>query len=355
MDQNSPVQWVDLGAALLKVHDGGAWAERAFRRGLELDAAVAEKIEAARTAARAAEQHQIEQERTIEQQKLRTSSPEAVAWPADPWPELDADGRVDAIAELKADAARILRQAGIRLTPLETDHYLIYADLPPMGTARLATRLEDTYKTLAELLWLEEQGNRFWGKAVVFYFADADRFRLVEAESFDQLVARRVTAICHYDGPKVFISLTGDPDTDEFYPAAVGAAVHGFLHRYRSPRRLPPWANEGLPAYIATKVSRNDLTDARRVRGLDFIRAAHDVSALLLATYDDAWPGPDDAGPAVGALLVELMLLQRQGPFGAWIRGVKSGDDWQPALTADYGVSFPTLLTTFTQFYRVNN
>ena len=76
MDQNSPVQWVDLGAALLKVHDGGAWAERAFRRGLELDAAVAEKIETARTAARAAEQKQVEQERTIEQQKLRTSSPE---------------------------------------------------------------------------------------------------------------------------------------------------------------------------------------------------------------------------------------------------------------------------------------
>ncbi len=355
MDQNDPNQWIDLGRVLLLSQEGDDWAERAFRRGVALDESVQAAVDDARAAAVAARQRREQHAQAIEEHRLGTSTPEAATWPADRWPELTPDQRVQALAELESDAARILRQAGLQLVPLETDHYVLYADLVPLDTARLARRLEDVYEHLADLLWLEHGGNRFWGKAVVFYFADGDRFRLVEAESFEQLVPRSLTGITHFDGPKVFINLTGDVADDAFYPSVVHETVHAFMHRYRSPKRLPPWANEGVAEYVADRVVPNDLTAARRARALAWLRQGGDVSAIFTATYEQGWPGPDAIGPALGALLVELMVHQQKGAFGAWIRAVKGGTDWRRALADDYGVPLPTLLDTFVQYYRVND
>ena len=69
------------------------------------------------------------------------------------------------------------------MVALETDHFLVWAQLPSIDAARLAMRLESVYERLAGLLGADRSGNRFWGKAVILYFADPDRLRLVEADS----------------------------------------------------------------------------------------------------------------------------------------------------------------------------
>jgi hypothetical protein len=137
----------------------------------------------------------------------------------------------------------------------------------------------------------------------------------------------------------------------------VREAVHGFLHRYQSPRRLPPWAGEGLGAWVAALVNEDSpLAAARRRQGLDFVRGGGDVQAVLgLTGGAGGWPGPAAVGEAVGALLIELMIAQRPVEFVAWVGAVKAGKDWEEALAADYGVPRARLVETFVAWYRVND
>ncbi|MHC4769400.1 MAG: hypothetical protein ACYTEI_11900, partial [Planctomycetota bacterium] len=130
--------------------------------------------------------------------------------------------------------------------------------------------------------------------------------------------------------------------------------VHGYMHRYRTPRRLPLWANEGLADFVAAQVTDSPVMDERRERALGFIRRGDDVAALLDRSYDDG-PDPDAITAAVGTLLVELMIDQRPQAFGPWVDAVKYGKDWEQALAEDYGVPRAQLVETFVQFYRVND
>ncbi len=56
-----------------------------------------------------------------------------------------------------------------------------------------------------------------------------------------------------------------------------------------------------------------------------------------------------------GYLLVELMVRDRPGAFGAWVRAVKRGKPWEQALAEDFGVTRAQLVDTFVRYYRVND
>jgi hypothetical protein len=346
---------VDLGRTLLLAEGGDSWAERAFRRALRLDATAADEIRAARDAARDAGRRREQLERTTEDQRLRTRSPEAGSFSATPWPRLSPAERQEAVLTLEDDARQYLRPASVQLEPVRTDRFLVYGDGPPLEVARLATRLEATSARLAGLLGVDEKRNFFQGKAVVFFFSDHDRFRLVEVESFGHLVPRGVSGICHPDGPKVFLNFR--TRTGGGIPARTVAheLVHGYMHRFRSPRRLPPWANEGLADYVAAQVADSAEMDERRARGLRFIREGGDVNTLIDRRYEDDRTEPDEVTAMVGMLLVELMINQRPQAFGPWVDAVKYGKDWEAALAEDYGVPRAPLLETFVQYFRVND
>jgi hypothetical protein len=354
MDQKSAGQWVDLGRVLLVAEDGDDWAERAFRRALRLDASTLDEIRAARDTAHEARRQREQLERTIEDQRLRTGTPEAGSFPADPWPNPSPAEQQAAVLALTADAQRFLRPAGVQLQPVQTDRFLVYGDAQPLAVARLATRLEVISARLAGLLGVDKDWNPFWGKAVVFYFSDPDRFRMVEADSFGQLVPRRADGICHPVGAKVFLCFRARAGGAVPAQSIAHELVHGYMHRYRTPRRLPLWANEGLADFVAAQVADSPVMDERRERALGFIRQGGDVGALLDRSYDDG-PDPEALTAAVGTLLVELMIDQRPTAFGPWVDAVKYGKGWEPALAEDYGVPRAQLVERFVQFYRVND
>ena len=352
MDQNDAHQWVDLGRLLLSGPDGDHWARRAFARALRLDETVEARIEAARAAAVETRRRRRELDRTAQEHRLDTRSPEADDWPADPWPPMGRDEQTAAGVELRSDVTQILRQAGLQLVPLETDHFLVWADLPSIDAARLATRLESVYERLAGMLGADRGGNRFWGKAVVLYFSDPDRLRLVEAESFGQLIERETLGICHPVGPKVFINLSGDTTGERFGDAAAQQVVHAYMHRFHAPMRLPVWANRGLADYVATTIAPGGSAERRRREALEYIRTGGDLAAVFNAGWTDPWP---PAATAVGALMIELMVNQRPDGFRRWVIAAKSGKNWDAALAEDYGVRREHLLEILIQYYRVND
>ena len=352
MDQNDPNQWVDLGRLLLSGPDGERWARRAFQRAMHLDESVEARIEAARAAAVETRRQRRELERTAEEHRLATGSPESVDWPAEPWPPMGRDEQEAALTELRADVTQILRQGDLQMAVLETDHFLVWAQLPSIDAARLAMRLESVYERLARMLGADRSGNRFWGKAVILYFDDPDRLRLVEAESFGQLVGRETMGICHPVGAKVFINLTGDTAGEPFVAAAARQVVHAYMHRFVSPKRLPVWANRGLANYVSTTIAPASSIEHRRREAVEYIRNGGDLAAVFNAGWTDPWP---PTATAVGALMIELMVTQRPEGFRRWVIAVKTGKNWQAALAEDYGIPEMQLLETFRQYFRVND
>ncbi len=357
MDDQDAGQWVDLGGVLLLMDDGESRAEKAFTQALRLDRTVTDRIEAARLVAEEARRQRAELQRAIEAERLNTRSPEAGPWLADPWPALTADEQQAALVAMRNEGQQIARQATLPIAPIETDYVLFYSDMPRLKAAKLARMLDRTYDEISKLVGFRDDRNIFWGKVAVLVFKDQDRFRLVEADTFGQLVPLKVTGMCHPVGPKVFISCFATADDDELAATLVREMVHGYLHRFGAPKRLPAWANEGFAEHLVAATVRADPGgNALRRAALQFIRNGGNVQAVLDLKYaDDSWPGPNEIGRAVGFLLIELMIRENPAGFGAWVRAVKQGDDWPDSLRDRFGVPRSRLVGTFVQYYLVND
>lgn len=361
MDERSAADWVNLGRALLLAAldqpQARRWAERCFQRALSLDGEAEAAIAAAREEAARLEQRRAEAEATARAERLATASPEARDWPATPWPELTAEEQRTALDETQSEARDILERAGLPLTPVETDHFLLFADMAQEEALQWAARLDETYALLAGRFDLPARENVFWGKAVVFVVPDRDRFRLMEAESFNQFVDDATHGLCHPLGPKVFINCHRPTEDDLFGDAIVREVVHGFMHRYRTPHRLSTWANEGLADYFASVLFRNTRLDSERRRAaVGFIRRGGDIDGVLDMSYGEKAPGPRDRlGYAVGALVIEVMIREQPDRFARWVNAVKDGKDWEKALTEDFGVPRAALVETVKRYYTMND
>jgi len=361
MDERSVTDWVNLGRALLLVAldqpQAERWAERSFQRALTMSEDAQAAVAAAREEAAERRQMRAEDEAAAQAQRLATGSPEAAAWPPDRWPELTKEQLTAARLEMQSDAEQILEKAGLQLAPIETDHFLFYSDMAGEEATAWAARLEEACAMLARRFDLPDQANIFWGKAVVFALGDRDRFRLLEAESFQQLVAQSTYGLCHPVGPKVFISCHRTADDDLFGAVLVRELVHGFMHRYRTPFRLPMWANEGLADYYASVLFRNSPLDLERRRGaVGFIRSGGNVDGVLDMSYKDEIPSQRGSlGSAIGALVIEVMIREQPARFARWVSAVKEGKDWEKALAEDFGIPRRALVQTVGRYYMMND
>ena len=357
MEKADAQQWVDLGAVLLVMPEGESKAEKAFDHAIRIDPASTDAIQTARDHAEEVKSKHLQELEDIKAQQLNTKSPETGPWSADLWPVLTLDLRINALNELKSEAKQIAQQSALQLKPIETAHFLIYSDIPRLSAAKWARMLERTYDEVSNLVGPFDSENIFWGKAVVYIFKDQDRFRLVEAETFKQLVPLKVKGLCHTVGPKVYISCYESSDKSQLARTLVRESVHGIMHRFRSAKRLPAWANQGYAEYIVSKVIEDpSLDDRLRRPALEFIRSGGNVATVVSLQYEDeSFPGPYDIGNAIGYLLVDLMIRENPNGFRAWVHALKKGSEWPEALRDEFGSSLRTLVETFVQYYKVNN
>jgi hypothetical protein len=357
IDHESASDWVRLGRIMLSTAEGATWAERAFRRALQIDVAAQDEIDAARADAAEDERRRREAEEAAAKSRLDVNSPEARPWPHDPWPAMETEDQQNARLVMLHDAEAALRTAGVELQPIETSYFLVYTPVDRLALAGHAVALDKAVKGLNGLFGRPAEENPFWGRAPIFVHEDHDRFRLAQAASFNQMVAGNTESITNYTGAKAFISVVRGSDEDRFRAALLRETAHAYMHRYRSPKRLPAWAHEGFADHLAGEALEDTpLGNELRRKGLDAVRASVAAGDLFDAAYGDgSWPGPREINRALGALLIEFMLKQNRSGFVRWVNAVKAGSPWRQAMEKEYGAAPEVLLNAFVQFYRVND
>lgn len=363
MDRNSAEQWINLGRVLLlaesdNADDARENAEKAFRMAIRLDDDAADAVDAVREQVRQIRAQREQRRREIEQEKLDTDNPEGRDYPAEPWPALTDQQQQLNTEVMKGHGRSAMERAGVDATLIETGRFLFYSEMDSADALRWARLLDRCYETLAGVLDLDRAGNIFWGKAVVLAFDDYDRFRLTEAELFKHLSPRSTFGLMHPRDEQVFINTWRNPDEVAFGELLCRLTTYAVLHRHVAPKRLPAWANDGLGYYVSARTFEQSLVEQmKRPFGLRFVREhPEDVPKLLSLDYgDEHWPGPDDIGPSVGYLFVELLLREDARAFAQWVRAVKTGDDWPDALAESYGVSLSNIVQHFVRWYRVND
>lgn len=361
MDIESAPDWANLGRVLLicSLDQPRAIknAERSFARAKKIDPAMSEKIQAARDEVQRIIAERKAEAEAQEADQLQTDTPEGHAWRPVAWPAMTDSQRNAAVLTMRADAAALLEVIDLELVPVETDYFLFYSDMPRRESAKWARQLDRMYEKLAEIFDLEEGYNLFWGKAVIFVFSEQARFQEFEAKAFRFLVTDQHAGLCHPVGPKVFVDFFRQPDDLQFAALLVHETVHGFMHRYKTPRRLPTWANEGFADYVASVSFRNSPVDRKlRRQGVRFVREGNEVDRVLEMSYQDqSWPGPDAVGYSVSYLMVKLMIQDRPRNFGKWVNAIKDGEQWEDAMEDVFGVDRARLVDRFTRYHRVND
>ena len=146
-----------------------------------------------------------------------------------------------------------------------------------------------------------------------------------------------------YGDGHVRISFFRQRDTAAFASLLVHETTHGFLHRYRSPERIPSWLNEGIAETISHRLfpAGENLERLRRHAALN-ARVAARAPASFFAVANI--PGPYYP---VAYFLTEYMLAQDGERFRALIDAIKDGKPPAEALEEDYGVPGRRLLHLF--------
>jgi hypothetical protein len=341
-------QMLVLGRALLSAEDGQSMGDSMLRQAVQRDGGLREAADAARARG-------VELRRMAAERRVRAALPEpregsGVA----AWPVAGDAARARALEETRSEAEKALHAVNARWTPVESEYWVIYADLTRGDAQELGRRMDNMYRRVAEMFALPKGLNLFHGKGVCIVSGDEGRFRAIEQAAFGTMPPPGVVGLCHMIGPRVLVNAWRSPDDDHFMATLVHEATHGVMHRYGTPVRLPIWAEEGYAEFVAARsFEGSPIGDIRRRHGLRFIRDGGETLPYFLSDgHDGAWPGPEAVGYSLGYLAVCMMIDQKDASFGEWVKDVKAGVPWQDALRTHFNADARQFAATIEAWYR---
>jgi hypothetical protein len=232
---------------------------------------------------------------------------------------------------------------------LETEYFLFYSDLKPEEAQKWRGLLDKMYARLAELFGVEKGRNLWRGKALVFVFSKPDDYRKFQIESH-KTDPGGTAGMCHsYSNGYVHIAFFRQPAELAFAHILVHESVHGFLHRYRSHRGIPTWANEGLAEVISAElVPRPGEARGRRSSAADSMRQRKGLGdTFFTGSQIEAWQYP------VAENLCAFMIQQNKKGYVAFINGIKDGLSVEEALEQKYGAGQDRIVPAYLEYMGV--
>jgi hypothetical protein len=136
--------------------------------------------------------------------------------------------------------------------------------------------------------------------------------------------------MCHTFGDgMVHIAFYRQPQELEFAHVLVHESVHGFVHRYRSPARVPSWVNEGLAEWIATQLlldKRPNRPKEVRYLAQQLLIQYQGLGAFFDAPHIEAWHYP------VSEMMTTMLVERGKGGYVKFVNAIKDGEPWEDAL-----------------------
>jgi hypothetical protein len=249
-----------------------------------------------------------------------------------------------AMAQTRADAARVGKTMNIQFHELETAHFLIFTDWGRDSDGFLEDNLEAAYKVVSNQFDIPADENVFAGKLGVFMFNNhADLLKC--ARRFDGFPADSQLAgyfvfpadvVAHLatskpDAPK---NASGDAVRTEWAYVLTHEFTHAFVSRYRTPLPIPTWINEGVAEVVASQQFPRDVKPQARK-----MERSPDLAKL----FDDHAGHQKAEMYPVMRTLTEVLLLKDRQSFLNMFDELKTGTSGAKALKDNYGWSFGDL------------
>ena len=172
-------------------------------------------------------------------------------------------------------------------------------------------------------------------------------FERFEKEIFD--IEKPAGGRCHAqnDGNVIITFFRGSSD-DSFARTLVHETTHGFLFRYRSPKWIPSWANEGLAqvmefeliphAGLKQAADATARADLQRKNAFDKFFESEQIAF-------DQYP--------ISRALTEFMIRENKKGYVDFINGIKDGLSIEDSLTNRFKSSKERILAVYGQWLGI--
>ena len=359
-------RWLGLGRMLREMEGGVEYSERALTQAVRVAPALAEQAEAIRAAdapqpaADAAATDRSDAPQNAEVAAVtpaRPGSAPPAAAPTDPlagkvWGHLSPQEREVAIARLKAKAADA-QEIAPNLRLYETEYFLFYTDLGAAEARKWVSLLDRMYNRLLTMFDIPKGTNIWHGKALVFVFAREEDFRAMEAQKYGTDLPWAV-GVCHSLGNgEVHITFFRPADEVRFANVLVHESVHGFLHRYRSPRHVVSWVNEGLAEWIAFELVDSVIGNGNRRTVQQ--EAASDLRqrGTLGGMFDAGHISPDQYRQTFA--MTDILIAEGRSRYVNFINAIKDGQEWEEAFEKHFEMKVAEFLVRYSQYLNLPN
>jgi len=341
--------WLRAAAMLRELPQGTQMSEAALARAERADASLKDQADAVRRGEGLDNGDAADGDAAAIVEDGLASGPRISGDPqAKWWGDLSDEVQGESIAELKKFAVKTQETLDRRLAPYETEFFLFYSDLEPREAVGWARLLDKMYVQMMGVFGLDKDRNLFRGKALVFVFQQEPVYHAFQAKLHNTSSAG-TAGMCHgFGNGYVHVAFFRKADDNEFAHVLVHETVHGFLHRYRSPKHIPTWVNEGLAEYVAgVMVPKSRLDDALGQRAVREMTRRGDLGGMFTAQRIEPW----QYGAA--RLLTDFMIRADKRRYAAFIDGIKDGLTWEQSLKEKYGVELERLVDAFGREHNI--
>ena len=340
--------WMALGKRLMEMKNGKAPAERAFAKALRLDPKLKEEIDKIRKgeasastqpggastqpgrggasgrgggAGAGAGGHEDKGPKIEENPKLKE------------WPKLTDLEQQEAVKELKSFAEK-----AVAISPdlklYETKFFLFYSDLASHEADKWAGLLDRMYDRLTDTFAISKSDNIWRGKALVLVFSKEDDYMKFQKD-LHRTDAEGSAGICHgFGNGDVHIAFYRQPNDMDFAHVLVHESTHGFLHRYRSPKRVVSWANEGLAEWVAAElVPREGENQSELARARSELQNRKSLGNFFTTQHIEGWQYP------VARTMTQFMIQKNRKGYADFIKGIKDGMTAEESLKKNLGAT----------------
>ncbi len=350
MTPNSAEENFRLGQILARLDDGEALAARIFQNAVKLDPRYKEHVQAFRASGEVLPSPPPAHVEPLPG-PITAETPVPIR-PSDyTWQSLSEKELATFIEKEKEFVAAVLEYLDVEMRLIETEHYLFYTNADPREVTKMSVLLENMYRRLSQMLDVPPEVNIWKGKALVFLCADAELYHRIEREIFKNPRTEGTAGICHaYRTGEVRICFMMTQDPWDLRHLLVHETTHGFLHRYRSPRVVPNWLNEGLAEYMGTRlVVQSNFNRYRRNEGRRELARRNSFEGALDRPNIPFW------FYGVSLQLVEMLMQKdREGVFHM-LRDIKDGMPWEESLMKRYELTPEQMAEELRKYLRLTD